>query len=179
VLDVFSASGGFSVAAAAGGATRVHSVDLSPGAIDAARRNMALNIDRPHVAASRHDTTVGDASEVMAHLVATGERYGIVVVDPPSMASRASQVEGALRTYARLCDLALQLLEPGGTLVQASCSSRVSSDQLLAVVGDVAAGRGAQLQQVSVTGHAVDHPLGFPEGAYLSAVFAKLGRTGG
>jgi 23S rRNA (cytosine1962-C5)-methyltransferase len=179
VLDVFSCSGGFSVAAAAGGATRVHSVDLSRGAIDAARRNMALNAGRPHVAACHHDATVGDAAEVMTGLVAAGERYGIVVVDPPSMASRAAQVDGALRTYGRLCDLALQLLEPGGTLVQASCSSRVSSDQLLDVVRDVAAARGVELQHVTVTGHAVDHPIGFPEGAYLSAVFAKVRRTGG
>jgi 23S rRNA (cytosine1962-C5)-methyltransferase len=179
VLDVFSASGGFSVAAAAGGATRVHSVDLSRGAIDAARRNMALNVDRPHVAACHHRTTVGDAAEVMAGLVAAGERYGIVVVDPPSMASRGSQVGGALRAYARLCDLALELIEPGGTLVQASCSSRVASDQLLDVVRDTAASRGVQLDRVAVTGHAADHPIGFPEGAYLSAVFAKVGGTGG
>jgi 23S rRNA (cytosine1962-C5)-methyltransferase len=180
LLDVFCASGGFSVAAAAGGATRVHSVDVSRGAVDAARRNMALNADRPHVAACHHDATVGDAAEVMAGLVATGERYGIVVVDPPSMASRAAQVDGALRAYARLCDLALDLVEPGGTLVQASCSSRVSSDQLIQVVRDVAAGRGVELERVTVTGHAADHPISFPEGEYLSAVFAKVGsRTGG
>jgi 23S rRNA (cytosine1962-C5)-methyltransferase len=116
----------------------------------------------------------------MAGLVATGERYGIVVVDPPSMASRAAQVDGALRAYARLCDLALDLVEPGGTLVQASCSSRVSSDQLIQVVRDVAAGRGVELERVTVTGHAADHPISFPEGEYLSAVFAKVGsRTGG
>jgi 23S rRNA (cytosine1962-C5)-methyltransferase len=176
VLDVCSASGGFSVAAAAGGATVVHSVDSSAAAIAAAERNMAHNAARPHVAECRHETSVGDADSVLTRLARSGERFGIVVVDPPSMASRKSQVEGALRAYARWCDLALEVLEPGGTLVQASCSSRVTSRQLLEVVYAVADERGMGLRNVTTTGHALDHPVGFPEGEYLSAVIANTYR---
>jgi 23S rRNA (cytosine1962-C5)-methyltransferase len=176
VLDVCSASGGFSVAAAAGGARVVHSVDASAGAIAAARRAMAANADRPHVAACRHEATVGDAGEVMAALATRGERFGIVVVDPPSMASRREQVESALRTYRAWCGLALDLLEPGGTLVQCSCTSRVSSEALVEVVRTTAAAKGVSLRSVTTTGHALDHPVTFPEGEYLSAVFARVGR---
>src|SRR5699024_9976573 len=92
VLDVFCAGGGFSVNAAAGGAESVHSVDRSEGAVAATRRNMAANLDRPSVVACRHTTSVDDASDAMARSISRGERFDLVVVDPPSLAARRSQV---------------------------------------------------------------------------------------
>jgi 23S rRNA (cytosine1962-C5)-methyltransferase len=174
VLDVFSCAGGFSVHAAAGGARAVHSVDISPSAIDSARRNMAHNAALPAIAACRHDTTTGDAMEVMARLALDGARFDVVVVDPPSFASNKSQVSGALRSYGRLTELAVALLEPGGTLVQASCSSRVTPEDFEATVVHAADAAGVRLTDVTRTGQPVDHPIGFPQGGYLKALFATV-----
>ncbi len=174
VLDVFCCTGGFSVHAAAGGAQEVHGVDLSRHAVEAAGANMARNRDRPPVRDCRYRSTVGDAFEVMARLAAAGERYGMVVVDPPSFASRQSDVGAGLRAYGRLTDLALALLRPGGTLVQASCSARISAEAFFAQIHGRAGRAGVRLADEVRTGHAVDHPVGFAQGAYLKALFATV-----
>ncbi|MHB1137351.1 MAG: class I SAM-dependent rRNA methyltransferase [Microthrixaceae bacterium] len=174
VLDVFCSTGGFSVNAAAGGATLVHSVDISAHAVDAARRNMALNQSRPAVRACTHHTSTGDAATVMAQMVEDGRRFDLVVVDPPSFAQRQRQVEAALHAYGRLTESALGLLEPGGTLVQASCSARVTAEEFLGAVTEAATRQGVRLEGVSHTAHAVDHPVGFAQGAYLKAISATV-----
>jgi 23S rRNA (cytosine1962-C5)-methyltransferase len=174
VLDVFACTGGFSVHAAAGGASEVVSVDQSRHALDTARRNMARNAHRPAVAACRHETIAGDAFDVMEGMVARGERFDVVVVDPPSFASRRDRVPAALRAYERLAGLALRLVEPGGTLVQASCSSRVTADQLETAVQRAAQATRRRLTRVTRTGHGLDHPIGFPEGEYLKAIHATV-----
>ncbi|NND74113.1 MAG: class I SAM-dependent rRNA methyltransferase [Ilumatobacter sp.] len=171
VLDVFAATGGFSVHAAAGGATSVHSVDVSAPTLEVAARNMALNADRPEVASCMHTTEVGDAFDVMVSLARSGASYDIVVVDPPSFAQRQSSVDVAVRAYTRLTHLALRLIRPGGILMQASCSSRVPADLFFATVLDAADAAGRELRQIARTGHDIDHPVSFPEGAYLKAGF--------
>ena len=172
VLDVFSYAGGFSVHAAAGGARSVHSVDQSPQAISAARRHMHDN--RADVGSTEHLTTAGDAFAVMADLVTTGRRFGLVIVDPPSFAQRQTSVSGALKAYARLTDLSLQLTAPDGLLFQASCSSRVSAEQFYVNVAETARARGLQLTEIERTAHPVDHPIGFAQGAYLKAILARV-----
>lgn len=174
VLDVFCCTGGFSVHAAAGGARSVDSVDRSVPALDATDRNMAANREAGTVATVPHRTIEGDAFEVMAELVRTGHRYDLVVVDPPSFASRAGQVEGALRAYQRLTLLAADLVDPGGMLVQSSCSSRVTEDVFHDQVTTTLRGTGRRVEEWARTGHAVDHPVGFPEGRYLKTHFARL-----
>ena len=168
VLDVFCCHGGFSVQAAIGGARHVHSVDLSPHATEAAKRHVAVN------APVDHRITTGDAFQVMEALTAQQERYDVVVVDPPSFASRTSAVPGALRAYARLTHLALGLVEPGGMLFQASCSSRVDRSRFEATI-EAAAERAAHHLDIEARpAHDLDHPIGFPEGAYLKAVLARV-----
>ena len=168
VLDVFCCHGGFSVHAAIGGARQVHSVDLSPHATEAARRHVAGN------APVEHRITTGDAFQVMEALTAQEQRYDVVVVDPPSFASRSSAVPGALRAYARLTHLALGLVEPGGVLFQASCSSRVDRSRFEATI-EAAAERAARHLDIEARpDHDLDHPIGFPEGAYLKAVLARV-----
>lgn len=174
VLDVYACTGGFSVNAAAGGAELVHSVDISAAAIDTARHNMDHNRSLAAVRAARHHTTVGDAMTVMAEMADAGRRFDMVVVDPPSFASRRDQVPGALRAYGRLTQLALRLLEPGGTLVQASCSARVTEADFFGTVDAAASRSAAVLTDVVRTDHPVDHPVGFAQGAYLKAVFARV-----
>ena len=169
VLDVFASTGGFSVHAAAGGARSVHAVDRSAPTLRAAEHNMALN--REAVASCAFTTQVGDAFEVMAQLARTGRRFDLVVVDPPSFAQRQSDVETALRGYARLTRLALDLLRPGGVLVQASCSSRVTAPQFFDTVTTAGRAAGRPLREIERTGHDVDHPVRFREGEYLQAGF--------
>jgi 23S rRNA (cytosine1962-C5)-methyltransferase len=174
VLDVYACTGGFSVNAAAGGAALVHSVDISAAAIATARRNMDHNRSLPAVRACHHHDTVGDTMTVMAEMSDHGRRFDMVVVDPPSFASRQDQVPGALRAYGRLTELALRLLESGGTLVQASCSARVTEAEFFGAVQEAADRHGVMLDHATHTAHAVDHPVGFPQGAYLKAVFATV-----
>ena len=177
VLDVFACTGGFSLAAAAGGARSVRSVDVSTQALEAARRNFAHNRHVQAVRRCRLSTTVGDAFDVMAALQARGESFDLVVVDPPSFAHTQSNVAGAVKAYRRLTDLAVRLVEDGGLLIQASCSSRVSDNEFFSVVHRSASDAGYALEEVRRTGHPLDHPVGFQHGAYLKALFARVHRT--
>jgi 23S rRNA (cytosine1962-C5)-methyltransferase len=173
-LNVFSYSGGFSLYAARGGAPEVDSLDASRPALEAARRNFVLNRHLPAVAAARHTLLEGDAFRLLAELASVGRRYGLVVVDPPSLARKASEVEGALTAYGRLAMAAIALVEPGGILVMASCSSRVVAPSFFAVVRRAARAAGRPLTELSRTFHPLDHPIGFDEGAYLKCLFARL-----
>lgn len=176
VLDVFCAGGGFTVHAAAGGASSVHSVDISRHAVADAARHLDLNRSVGAVARARHRGTVGDAFEVMAALGRAAERHDLVVVDPPSFASRQRDVPGALRAYERLAALAVDVVASGGTLVQASCSSRVSAEDFERAVVSGATRSGTRLEIERRTAQPVDHPVAIPERAYLSAVFARVRR---
>lgn len=173
VLDVFCATGGFSVHAAAGGAVSVLGVDASEPALAAAQRNMALNRTLPAVAACKYETEGGDAFEVMERFGRQHRQYDIVVVDPPSFAQRQSSVPAALAAYGRLTERALRLVAPGGLLVQASCSSRVTAADFAATVRGAAGRAGWDLQVVRQTAEPIDHPVGFAQGAYLKAIFAR------
>jgi len=175
VLDAFASTGGFALAAAAGGARSVHLVDQSAPALAAGQRNLAHNLRLREVRECAIHTTVGDAFDVLAALGRRdAERFDLVVLDPPSFASRQSHVDRALRSYAVLTRLGVALLRPGGVLVQASCSSRVTADQFFETVLTAARDAGRPLRETRRTGHAVDHPIGFPEGAYLKAIFAQV-----
>ena len=171
VLDMFASTGGFSVHAAAGGARSVHSVDISAPTLAIAERNMALNADRVEVTACTHTTEVGDAFDVMIALARAGADYDIVIIDPPSFAQKQSSIDVAVRAYTRLTHIGLRLVRPGGIFMQASCSSRVSADLFYATVLDAADAAGRELRQMVRTGHDIDHPVTFPEGAYLKAGF--------
>jgi 23S rRNA (cytosine1962-C5)-methyltransferase len=178
VLDVFASTGGFALAAAAGGARSVHLVDQSAPALAAAERNLAHNRRLRAVRDCTVRTTVGDAFEVLAALdrraQRDADRFDIVVLDPPSFASRQSHIDRAVGAYAALTRLGVALVRPGGLLVQASCSSRVSADQFFETVLVAARDAGRPLREIRRTGHALDHPIGFPQGAYLKAIFAEV-----
>lgn len=174
VLDVFASTGGFSVAAAAGGATSVHLVDQSEPALRAAERNLAHNRRRREVERCAVRMTAGDAFRVLQDIAARSERYDLVIVDPPSFASNRDAVPRALAAYARLTRLALAVVRQGGTLVQASCSSRVSVDDFAATVLSAAGSAGFDVVETRRTGHAVDHPIGFEFGGYLKALYLTV-----
>ena len=172
VLNVFAYTGGFSLYAARGGAKEVVSLDLSQPALANAMRNFKLNRAHEAVAAADHELLVGDAFLTMQQLIANKRRFEMVIIDPPAFAKRQDEVERALTAYGRLVRLGLKLLRPGGVLVMASCTSRVTADQFFELVHKTALGAGRPLQEIERTGHALDHPIGFPEGAYLKCLFA-------
>lgn len=179
VLNVFSYTGGFSLAAAAGGAARVWSLDLSAQALAQAERHFLLNQANPDIAHAEHRTVVDDAFSGMDSLARAGERFGMVIVDPPSFAKEGSQADRALEQYARLTGLAVRLLSRKGTLIQASCSSRVGEEDFFERVHRAARDAGRPLNEFARTGHPVDHPAPFAEGAYLKAIYATADDSGG
>jgi 23S rRNA (cytosine1962-C5)-methyltransferase len=173
VLNVFAYTGGFSVYAARGGAKKIVSIDLSKPALEAAIRNMAHNNHIPAVAAASHQTIAEDAFEVLARLASQQRLFDLVIIDPPMFAQNQDQIAGALSAYRRLTRLGLNILRPGGILVQASCSSRVDAEAFFDNIHQTARESGRPLQEIERTGHALDHPIGFKEGAYLKCLFAK------
>jgi len=179
VLDVFAYTGGFSIYAARGGALSVTSLEVSESALAAAERNFRHNASLSGVAAARHRTLVGDAFELLPVMRDRGERFDVVILDPPAFAKAQAQVERAVASYARILRVGLQLLSPGGLLAAASCSSRITADRFREVVNRVAHQAGRPLRILQQTGHPLDHPIGFPEGAYLKCIFgtARSGPT--
>ena len=173
VLDVYAYAGAFSLYAASGGAESVLSLDISAPALADAERNFALNQTNPAVAAAEHEVMAADAFEGLRQLKAEGRGFDMVIVDPPSFAKTAQEVERALQAYGRLTALALDLLEPQGVFVMASCSSRVSAEAFFDQVNESAERAGHWLMEQMRTGHALDHPIRFPEGAYLKCLFAS------
>ena len=173
VLNVFSYTGGFSVYAARGGAATVTSVDISSQAIDAVGRNLSLNRGHRNIARCRHQGIAEDAFKVLESMAQSGRRFGVVILDPPMFAQSVAQVDQALRAYARLTHLGLSVLERGGTLVQASCSNRVSEEAFFQCVESAAHRAGRPLREVLHTGHGIDHPVAFADGSYLKCLFGK------
>jgi len=168
VLNLFSYTGGFSVYAARGGARSIISVDTSQPALDAARRNMAHNsLDQ-----ISHETRARDVFEILKEMAQAERRFNLVIVDPPAFAQNKIQVRRAIMAYKRLTRLSLTVLAAGGTLVQASCSSHVDADTFFNMVHSTAARAGRPLREIERTGHALDHPIAFKEGAYLKCLFA-------
>jgi 23S rRNA (cytosine1962-C5)-methyltransferase len=174
VLNVFAYTGGFSVYAARGGATSVVSLDVSRPALEAAERNFEHNRSLPSVGAAEHRILAGDAFEVLPELRRTGERFDMVIIDPPSFAKARAEVERALGSYSRIIRAGLAVLSPGGLLVAASCSSRISADEFREVVYGATDSASRSLHLLQQTAHPLDHPIGFPEGAYLKCIFATI-----
>jgi 23S rRNA (cytosine1962-C5)-methyltransferase len=173
VLNVFAYTGGFSVYAARGGASRVVSVDISAPALQTALRNMAHNRGIPTVAAADHETLAEDAFVVLARLAAEKRRFDLVILDPPMFAQNQTHTAAAIAAYERLTRLGLGVLRAGGVLAQASCSSRVEPQAFFNAIHRAARDSNRSLTEIERTGHALDHPIGFKEGAYLKCLFAR------
>ncbi len=171
VLDVFAYAGGFSVHALGGGAAEVVSLDISKQALEMAKKNVALN---PDLQTSKHKTIAADAFEGLQQLHQQKRFFDIVVVDPPSFAKRDSERNRALHKYAQLCRLAIPLVQKGGILLMASCSSRVSADDFFEVIIQTLQSSGRRFRELERTFHDVDHPIAFEEGKYLKAGYWRV-----
>ena len=169
VLDVFSYAGGFSIHALANGATEVTSLDISKQALEIALENGSLNDY-----SGLHKTIAGDAFTEMKKLIKRGKRYDVVVIDPPSFAKQKSDVELAKKKYAQLASLGEKLTAKKGLLVLASCSSRVLAQSFFDLNSRVLNEQSRLFETALKTQHDVDHPISFPEGAYLKCGYYRF-----
>jgi len=171
VLNAFSFSGGFSVHAARGGAAAVTDLDISAHALESANRNFALNQDIAAVAACRHETV---QSDTFAWLEKSRAHFDLIVLDPPSLAKRAAEREGALRAYERLNALGIRRLARGGILVAGSCSAHVSAADFFEAVRRAARMADRKFSELKTVRHPPDHPAGFKEAEYLKVIYLKF-----
>ncbi len=167
-LNLFGYTGGFSVAAAMGGARHMVTVDVDKDAIALARENFRANGLDP----ADHAFASDDAFDILKRYRSQGRLFDLVVCDPPAFAKSQKAVEGAVAGYAALNRAALQVLAPGGLLVTASCSARVSAEQFYEAVKEAAFKARVDLQLVEERRQAPDHPVSpqFREGRYLKCM---------
>lgn len=169
VLDVFSYAGGFSVHALANQAKEVTSLDISKQALEIAVDNGKLN-----AYSGKHHTIAGDAFAEMENLIQSHKNYDVVVIDPPSFAKQQSEIQLAKKKYAQLARLGEKLTSKKGMLVLASCSSRVLADSFFDINQQVLKSTNRPFKVVLKTQHDADHPIGFPEGAYLKCGYYQF-----
>jgi 23S rRNA (cytosine1962-C5)-methyltransferase len=168
VLDAFCYSGGFAVAALAGGAAHVTAVDSSAAALQVARENVAANA----LDAGRMSFEEADVFAFLRQLRDRGRPFDLIVLDPPKFAPTAAQAARAARAYKDINLLAFKLLKPGGLLATFSCSGGVSGELFQSIVAGAAADAGVDAKVLERFGAAADHPvaLSFPEGEYLKGL---------
>jgi 23S rRNA (cytosine1962-C5)-methyltransferase len=172
VLNCFAYTGGFSLYALRGGARQVVSVDVGKGLAAATARNLALN----RLDDGRHRFETVDCFELLEQYAATGQRFDLVILDPPSFARRKESRYAAQRAYARLNALGMRCVKPGGLLATASCTTQVGPEafrEALAAAGVLADRR---LRIIHEAGQPLDHPVPahFPEGRYLKFVVGRV-----
>jgi 23S rRNA (cytosine1962-C5)-methyltransferase len=148
----------------------VASLDASQPALTASEANFRLN---PAVRL-QPETICGDAFAVLQEMGGNGRQFDLIIIDPPALAKSQAEIERALAAYRRLVRLGLAVAAPQAVFVMASCSSRITADQFFDLVHETARGMGRPLRELARTGHAADHPIGFPEGAYLKCLFSRL-----
>jgi 23S rRNA (cytosine1962-C5)-methyltransferase len=168
VLNCYCYTGGFTVAALAGGAAHVTSIDSSGPALEKARANVALN----GFDASRTEMRDADVNACLRAYIQEGRRFDAIVLDPPKFAPTAAHAERAARAYKDINRLALTLLEPGGVLFTYSCSGGISADLFHKIVASAGLDAGVDAFISERLGGAPDHPMTvtFPEGEYLKGL---------
>ena len=172
MLNVFCYTGSFTLAALAGGATHVVSVDSSADALALARENMARN---PTLPAARAEWVEADAFTELRKLRDRAATYDLIVLDPPKFAPTAAHAERAARAYKDVNLLALKLLRPGGLLATFSCSGGIDADLFRKIIAGAAVDAGADACVIGHFGAGADHPvaLAFPEGEYLKGLLLR------
>ncbi len=171
VLDVCSYVGGWGVRAAVTGADSVLCLDSSARALEAVRHNAALN-----GVADRVSVLLGDAFEQLRLLREQGERFDLVLLDPPAFIKRRKDLRQGTQAYRRLNQLGLQLLRRDGRLITSSCSHHMSAESLLEQTQTAARATDRALQLLEQGAQAPDHPIhpAIPETAYLKTFYLRV-----
>jgi len=168
VLDGFCYTGGFAIAALAGGAKHITAVESSSDAIEIAKENLGAN----PLDAAKVEFLKADVFKHLRVLRDKGARYDLIVLDPPKLAPTAAHARNAARAYKDVNLLALKLLSPGGLLATFSCSGGVSAELFQSIVAGAALDAGGEAKIIERFTAAADHPvaLEFPEGDYLKGL---------
>jgi 23S rRNA (cytosine1962-C5)-methyltransferase len=168
VLNCYCYTGGFTVAALAGGARHVTSIDSSAPALERAGAHVALN----GFDAGRAEFVDADVNASLRAFGQAGRRFDAIVLDPPKLAPTAAHAERAARAYKDINRLAFKLLEPGGVLFTYSCSGGIGADLFHKIVASAAIDAGVDGYVTARLAGAPDHPmtLVFPEGEYLKGL---------
>jgi 23S rRNA (cytosine1962-C5)-methyltransferase len=171
VLDLFSYGGGWGVCAAVHGASSALCVDSSASALASVKRNaLASGVGE------RVSTLEADAFDACKQLRDAGERFDIVVVDPPAFIKRKKDAEAGTLAYRRINESALRLLRPGGLVVSCSCSHHFDADGLLDALNRAALAGGRRLRVLRRLAQSADHPQhpAMPETSYLKGYLAQV-----
>jgi len=171
VLDVFCYLGAWGLAAARAGAREVLCVDSSAPALDLLQRSVLANGLQDVVRSER-----ADAFDALAALRAAGEKFDVVIVDPPAFIKRRKDLPKGQAAYRKLNQQAMQVLARDGILVSCSCSHHLGQDDLIATLQQAARHVDRFAQLVEVGGHAPDHPIhpAIPETRYLKSLFCRV-----
>lgn len=172
VLNCFSYTGGFAVSALMGGCSQVVSVDTSQEALDIARQNVELN----KLDLSKAEFVRDDVFKLLRTYRDRGEKFDVIVMDPPKFVENKSQLMGACRGYKDINMLAIQLLNEGGILLTFSCSGLMTSDLFQKIIADAAIDAGRDVQFIEQFRQAADHPViaTYPEGLYLKGFACRV-----
>ncbi len=174
VLNAFAYTGAFGLHALVGGATRVVNVDSSGEALALAERNLALNGGLG--AGRRYECVEADVFDYLRGLRDCGERFDVVILDPPKFAHHPGQVERAARAYKDLNRVGMSIVEPGGILATFSCSGVVDAALFQKIVFSAALEAGRDARVIERLTQASDHPvlLTFPESEYLKGLICRI-----
>lgn len=172
VLDCFCYSGGFTLNAFQQGAAEVVSVDSSALAIDTLKRNVVAN----GFNSESHQAVQSDVNKYLRQLGEAGEKFDLIVLDPPKYAPSRSALEKASRAYKDLNRRGLMLLESGGLLATFSCSGAMDIDTFKQVIAWAALDAGREIQFIRQFTQPEDHPIraSFPEGEYLKGLLVRV-----
>ena len=170
VLDVFCHSGGFAISAKKAGAGEVIGVDISDLALELAKKNEKLN------GLEGIKWVEANAFDFLKEQHKKGEKYDVVIIDPPSFAKNKAAVENALRGYKELLVRGLHITKPGGILAIFSCSFHITEEHLLKVLQDAAYDTRKVLRVRAKTYQDLDHPwiLQIPNTLYLKGVWVEV-----
>ena len=175
VLNCYCYTGGFTVAALAGGATHVTSIDSSGPAIERAKSNVALN----GFDAARTTMMDADVNASLRQFYKDGQTFDAIVLDPPKFAPSAAHADRAARAYKDINRLAFKILEPGGVLFTYSCSGGIGAELFHKIVASAGTDAGVDGYISERMQGAPDHPmtLTFPEGEYLKGLVVMKSAT--
>lgn len=171
VLDVFSYAGAWSVQCLAAGASEVHAVDASGDALDWAQANAELN-----GLGDQFTTWEGRAADVLKALLSEGEKFDVVILDPPAFIKRRKDKKQGEKAYYHINQLGMRLVADGGYLVSASCSMHLAKEDLREVVRSAARHVDRDAQIIHSGGQGGDHPIvpAIPETDYLKSELVRI-----
>lgn len=170
-LDVFSSSGGFSMAALKEGCQKVVAIDKEPHALELCKKNYKLNEFK-----NKFETLEGDAFMLLKTLISRGEKYDVITLDPPSLIKKKTDIKKGRDFFYELCNSSFKLLDKGGILGVITCAYHIGLQDLLEVTRMAASNNGKLLQVIGINYQPEDHPwiLHIPETLYLKALWVKI-----